>query len=154
MKTRPRLLLFIIFTVWTTGAAAAVSFSFGAAEGTGLSEGLGFGPKLQWGGSGSLGIVIPLKEWLDIEPGLDYMYLAASDVSGGFAYRGFQTGALSFLFRAHDTLFASSGFGRLDGGAALGGAAALSAYTDTTLYFFFPEVRFSPFLEWQPSFLP
>jgi len=153
-RFRPRVLLFIIFAVWTTGSLYAMSYSVGGAAALGIGAGQGFGPKLQGGGSGSIGIGIPLLEWLSIDPGIDYAYVAASDVSGGFAYRGFQSGALSVMLEARAPIAASADFGRLLGGAALGGAASFSIYNDTTLFFFFPEVRLSPFLEWQPAFLP
>jgi hypothetical protein len=154
MPLRARQLLFLIFAIWTTGSLGAASFSFGAAGVIDFSEAQGFGPKLQWGGSGIIGVVIPLAGWLSIVPGFDYAYIAPSDVSGGFAYRGFQAGSLSVMLQAQWLLAALRGFGELSGGAAFGGAAAISVYTDTTLYFFFPEARFSPFIEWRPAFLP
>ena len=131
-----------------------MSISVGAAGNLGLSEGQGFGPKLQWGASGNIGFAFPVAGWLAIEPGFDYAWTAPSDVSGGFAYRGFPAGALSVMLQAHGLLAASSGFGELSGGAALGGAAAFAVYSGTTLYFFFPEARVRAFLEWRPAFLP
>ena len=151
---RPRLLVFLIFSAWTTASLAAWSFSLGAGGNVGVSEGQGFGPKLQWGGSGRIGFDIPITGWLAIKPGFDYAASAPSDVSGGFAYRGFQSGALSLMLQARRVLAATAGLGELSGGVALGGAAAVSVYTSTTLYFFFPEARANLFLEWRPASLP
>lgn len=131
-----------------------MSYGVGGAGTLNIGAGQGFDPKMQWGGSGALQVGFPLLEWLSLEPGFDYAYLAASDVSGGFAYRGFQGGALSLMLQAHQMVASSARFGRLDLGAGLGGAAAFSVYNDTTLFFFFPEARLSPFVEWQPAFLP
>jgi hypothetical protein len=151
---RPRILVFLIFSAWTTASLAAWSLSLGAGVNVGVSEEQGFGPKLQWGGSGRIGFDIPIAGWLAINPGFDYAASAPSDASGGFAYRGFQSGSLSLMLQARGVLGAIPGLGEISGGAALGGAAAISVYTSTTLYFFFPEARANLFLELRPASLP
>jgi hypothetical protein len=152
-RLRPRALVFIIFSLWTTGFLSAAALAIGAAGVIGLSEGQGFGPKLQWGAAGSLDFVLPVTRVLAFEPGFEYVYLAPSDVSGGFAYRGFQTGALSLMLQLRGVFSGSPGLGELSGGVSLGGAAAIAVYTGTTLYFFFPEARARAFLQWMPTTL-
>ena len=114
----------------------------------------GFGPKLQPGGSGSIGMSFPLARWLGLDVSLDLLGVMSSDVQGGFAYRGYYGGALGLGLEAYASIAAGKKWGELLLGGELGAAAALSAYGYTTLFFFYPEARLEGFLDWRPAALP
>jgi hypothetical protein len=119
-----------------------------------ISAGQGFGPKLQYGGGGSLDMRFPVLPWLDIAAGLDFYGIAPSDISGGFTYRGFGAGDLAVAAQGRAVLGTWPGFGELDAGGGLGLAGVIAGYEYTTLYFFYPEVRIEGFIDYIPAFLP
>ena len=126
-------------------------------NGTGTAQVIsaeGFGPKLQFGGSGAFQLGIPILDWLDLEISLGILGLAPSDASGGFTYRGLCGGSLGVGAEASATIGSSDTLGTLQAGGGLGLAAALARYEYTTLYFFYPEARASGFVEYHPAFLP
>lgn len=156
MKRNPhqRLVLSLIFLVWTTGTVGAFSLGLsGFATGQILAA-QGYGPKLQYGGGGSLDMRFPVLSWLDIATNLDFFGVAATDLSGNFGYRGFSAGDLAVLAEARALIGQWSGFGRLEAGGGMGVAGAIAAYQYTELYFFSPELRAEGFVAWVPSFLP
>ena len=150
----PRAVLSLIFIVWTTGTVSAFSLGLSGGEITQISAAEGFGPKLQYGGGGSLVMHFPVLSWLDIATNLDFFSIAPSDLSGGFGYRGFSWGDLAVLAEARSRLADSPRLGRLEAGGGLGLASVLAAYEYTTLYFFYLEPRIEGFVAWAPSFLP
>ena len=114
----------------------------------------GFGPKLQLGGGGAFQLGIPILDWLDLEVSLGILGLAPSDASGGFTYRGLCGGSLGAGAEAFATIGSREKFGTLRAGGGLGLAAVVARYEYTTLYFFYPEIRASGFVEYHPAFLP
>ncbi len=150
----PRLLLSLIFLAWTTGAASAFSLGLSGLGEVRMSAGQGFGPKLQYGGGGSIDMGFPVLPWLDLGGGFDLYGIAPSDVTGGFSYRGFAGGALSVDLEAHARLGSWKGFGQLDAGGGVEAAGVFAGYTYTTLYFYYPELTVKAFLDYVPSFLP
>jgi hypothetical protein len=126
-------------------------------NGTGTAQILsveGFGPKLQFGGGGSLQLGIPILDWLDLEVSLGLLGLAPSDSTGGFTYRGLCGGNFGVSAEAYATIGPWERFGQLRAGGGLGAAAVVARYEYTTLYFFYPEIRADGFLEYDPAFLP
>jgi hypothetical protein len=114
----------------------------------------GFGPKLQFGGGGSLQLGIPILDWLDLEVSLGILGLAPSDASGGFTYRGLYGGSLGVGAEAFATIGPGEGIGRLRAGGGLGVTAVVARYEYTTLYFFYPEFRAEGFVEYSLAHLP
>jgi hypothetical protein len=114
----------------------------------------GFGPKLQFGGGGTLRVAFPVLDWLDLGAGVGLFGLAASDTSGGFIYRGFWGGKLAVNAEASASIGSWERFGSLRAGGGLAIAAAIAKYHYTTLFFFYPELSGEGFVECRPAFLP
>jgi hypothetical protein len=152
--SRPQPLLSLFFLLWTTAALSGLSIGALGSGSLQVAAGQGFGPKLQYGGSGSVEILVPVLSWLDLDVMLTLSAHAASEASGGFTYAGFLGTSLSVGAQAHATLFSREEVGRLCAGAGLGLGGSLASYNDTTLYFFYPEVDMAGFLDFSPAFLP
>lgn len=147
----PRLILLPFFIVWTTGAVSAVSIGVGATGTVQAAEAPGFGPKLQAGGDISVTLFVPLFRYVGMTTSLDAFGSLPSDTSGGFTYRGFAGLALGAGLEVLFPVAQSAGLGILSLGVAGGAAAALPSYLQTTLYFFYPEIRTGMIAAWQPS---
>lgn len=154
MIRHSRTALFILFAALTTASLHAFSLGLGGTGTVTLSAGQGFGPKLQYGGGGSVDFVFPILDWLRLDASLEYFTVAPSDISGGFLYRGYWGAALATMVQASEVVFSSPGFGVLRAGGGLGLAGALPAYWYTTLSFFYLEPRAEGFLDWEPAGLP
>lgn len=150
----PTCVLSLIFLVCTTGVVSALSIGASGLGQARIAAGQGFGPKLQYGGGGSIDIRDPVLEWLDFGSSLDLYDIAPSDVTGGFDYRGFIGGDISLGLEAHMPLASWKGFGQLGAGAGLGVAGVVACYQYTTLYFFYPELTAKIFLDFTPASLP
>jgi hypothetical protein len=154
MMRHSRIVLIILFIASTTASLHAFSLGLGGTGTVTLSAGQGFGPKLQYGGGGSLDFVFPVLDWLRLDASLEYFTVAPSDISGGFLYRGYWGAALALMAQASQVVFSSPDFGLLRAGGGLGLASALPAYWYTTLSFFYLEPRAEAFLDWEPAGLP
>jgi hypothetical protein len=125
------------------GSALGLSSGGGAA----LTESSLFPMKAQ--GSWNAGALaeFPLFRFLALGLSLGYRYTAASDLAGGFLYRG-HGGMAPGLYLAARTLLARVQ-DRMDllGGAAAGVSASFDRYSLTELYFFYPSTFLEPFLE-------
>jgi hypothetical protein len=150
----PRIVLSIIFLLWTTGGVSAFSLGLSGLGEARISAGQGFGPKLQYGGGGSIDTRFSALPWLDIAVSFSLSGMAPSDISGGFTYRGFGAGDLSVAGQGRAVLGRWKGFGTLSAGGGLGMAGVIAAYQYTAVYFFYPEVRAEAFLDYAPAFLP
>jgi len=140
---------------------AACSFPLSALtlglDGAGTAQILsaeGFGPKMQIGGGGALRLDFPILDWLELEARLEIFGMAPSDASGGFTYRGLCGGSLGFGADASAAIGSWERFGSLRAGGGLGAAAAIAKYQYTTLYFFYPEIQVTGFVEYVPALLP
>jgi hypothetical protein len=78
---------------------------------------------------------------------LDYHYTAASDLAGGFLYRGHGGFCPGLYLSVKAPLIRSAKRMALYGGAAVGGSANFDRYSLTELYFFYPSLFLEPFLE-------
>jgi hypothetical protein len=151
---RSQSLLSLIFLLWTTAALPGRSVGatgFGSVQ---IAAGLGLGPKLQYGGGGSVEMLVPLLPWLDMDVALVMSEHAASDASGDFLYLGFLGTGLLIGAQAHVSLARWEDGSVLGAGGGLGFAGALASYNNTTLYFFYPEVEITGFLDYAPAALP
>ena len=146
-----RALLFLIWAFWATGAASAFSIGLGGTGTVTMSAGQGFGPKLQYGGGGSVQFVFPLGAGLRLDSLLDLYTVAPSDISGGFVYRGYSGADAAVMLQAVMTLADTPGIGLLTAGGGLGMAFALPTYWYTTLAFFYLEPRLEGLLDWRPA---
>jgi hypothetical protein len=88
---------------------------------------------------------------LSFTTSLEAFGVLPSDTSGGFVYKGFAGMQLGAGLEALFPVVVSARLGTLSLGASAGAAGALPAYLDTTLYFFYPEVRSAMILSWQPA---
>jgi len=156
MKSLPRTtsLLSLFFLLCTTAAVSALSLGASGLGEVRVEAGQGFGPKLQYGGGGSLDLRSPLLPWLDFGASLDLYDIAPSDISGGFDYRGFLGGDIALGVEAHTAPARWAGIGELAVGTGLGFAGVLAGYQYTTLYFFYPELTAKIFLDYVPVSLP
>ncbi len=152
-RSLARWILLPFLIVWTTARLAALSLGIEATGAAQAAAAPGFGPKLQAGGNVALVLSIPLFAWMDLTTSLEGFGILPSDTAGGFDYRGFGGTALAASLETHFPVARSSRAGVVSLGAAAGAAAALPAYQNTTLYFFYPEVRVAGFLSWQPAVL-
>jgi hypothetical protein len=146
-----RFVLLLFFIVWTTGAAGAVSIGLEATGTVQAAQAPGFGPKLQAGVTASIVLLVPVLRYLSLTTSLEAFGVLPSDVTGGFDYKGFAGLELGVGLEALFLVAESPRLGALSLGVAAGAAAALPAYTDTTLYFFYPEVRSGVVMSWQPA---
>ena len=150
-RSMPRRLLLLFLVLWTTGRASALTVGFDALGIAQVSAAPDFGPKIQLGGNLAAVFTFSLVSWLDLAASVEGFGMLPSDVSGGFAYRGFGGGALGTALEAHFPLAHAERLGSLSAGLSLGGAGALPAYASTSLYFFYLEARLGGFLTWEPA---
>jgi hypothetical protein len=143
----------MVFLAVAVARLPALSIGLNGAGTAQILSAEGFGPKLQFGGGGSVQLGIPIFDWLDLEVNLGILGLAPSDASGGFTYRGLCGGNLGVSAEAFASIGSWEGFGRLRAGGGLGAAAVVARYEYTTLHFFYPEIRAEGFVEYNPAFL-
>lgn len=153
-RLHPRLLLFIIFIVWTTGATAALTLAVTGSANAQLSAADGYLPKAQLGGEAGLNLLFPVNRWLALGGSAGILGANASDMLGGFGYRSFIGGFLGFVAEASAPLASWTYVGALRGGGRLGALANIAGYSDTTLAFFFPSIALDGFLVWTPAAVP
>jgi hypothetical protein len=146
-----RFVLLLFFIVWTTAAAGAVSIGLDATGTVQAAEAPGFGPKLQAGGGVALVLLVPVIRYLSLTTSLEAFGVLPSDIAGGFGYKGFAGLELGVGLEALFPTAEPARLGVLSLGVAAGAAAALPAYLNTTLYFFYPEVRSGFVVSWQPA---
>ena len=149
-----RILVFLIFVVWTTAGVHAFSLGLNGTGTVTVSAGQGFGPKLQYGGGVAVDFIFPILDWLRLDASIEGFTVAPSDISGGFLYRGYSGGALAVMAEGGWVLVSSPSLGLMRIGGGLGFAAALPSYWYTTLAFFYMEPRAEALLDWEPSGLP
>jgi hypothetical protein len=130
-------------------ATARRGLALGMATGGGvaLTESYWFPLKAQGFWEAGALVEFPLFGLLALGLSLAYRYTAASDLAGGFLYRG-HGGMSPGLYLTVKSLPAPDP-ARIDlqGGAATGATASLDRYSLTELYFFYISIFFEPFLE-------
>jgi hypothetical protein len=151
LESFPRALLFLIFCVWTTGAAAAITFSVTESGNAQLSAVEYFGAKTQLGGEASLSVLFPQNSWLSLGVSAGAFGMLPSDLRGGFGYRAYSGGLLGFIAEASAALGHRAPVSTLRGGARLGMLANVASYCGTSLAFFFPSIALDSFLLWTPT---
>jgi len=153
LESFPRALLFLIFCVWTTGAAAAVTVGVTGSLNGQLSAADGYGVKAQFGGEAGLDVLFPATAWLDLGVSAGWLGAMPSDMNGGFGYRAYSGGFFGFVAEASTPLVSWKSVGTLRGGARLGALASVAAYGGTGLVFFFPSLALDGFLAISPAAL-
>lgn len=151
---KPRVVLFIIFCLWTTGQAAAFTLEVSGSANTQISAIEGFPAKAQLGGEAALDVLFPVTGWLALGGSAGVMGTSASDMRGGFGYRSWAGGFLGFVAEASAPLASWKYVGALRGGGRLGLLANIAGYGNTSLAFFFPSLALDGFLAWSPAALP
>jgi hypothetical protein len=152
-KQAPALGLCLLLSVL---AAAPVSSSperrglaLGARGGGGvaLTESFWFPRKAQ--GFWEIGALaeFPLFSVLALGLSLAYRYTAASDLAGGFLYRGHGGMSPGLYLTVKTPPGPNPARISLQGGAAAGAAASFDRYSLTRLYFFYVSIFLEPFLE-------
>jgi hypothetical protein len=154
VRLHPRLLVFIIFAVWTTGAASAFTLAVTGSANAQLSAADGYLPKAQLGGEAGLDLLFPVNRWLALGGSAGVMGANASDMLGGFGYRSYAGGFLGLVAQASAPLSSWKYVGTLHGGGRLGLLANIAGYGNTSLAFFFPSLALDGFLVWSPAALP
>ena len=149
----PRSLLFLIFCVWTTGAATAVTFSLSGNGNAQLSVVEGYGAKAQLGGEAAVEVLFPATAWLGLGVSAGLLGAMPSDMNGGFGYRAYSGGFLGFVVEASGPIATWKNVGTLRGGARLGALANVAGYGGTGLVFFFPSLALDGFLAISPAAL-
>jgi hypothetical protein len=147
----PRTVLFIIFCLWTTGSAAALSIGLCGGPRAQLSVADGYSSKAQFGGEAGVLITTPVAGWLSLGASAGVAGASASDMLGGFGYRSYVGGFLGFVAEAGTPLSSRKYSGELRGGGRLGLAANVAVYGNTSLAFFFPSLGLDAFLAWRPA---
>jgi len=109
---------------------------------------------MQFAYGGAVDLGVPLVDWLWMDVSLEYAGALPSETTGGFLYRGYAGFGLSVMLQAAAVVASSQQGGTLAVGGGIGGGATLPAYQNTTLYFFFPELRADGLLMWRPAGLP
>ena len=150
----PRTVLFLIFLVWTTGAAAALSISLAGSGNAQLSAVDGYGAKTQFGGEAAVDVLFPATAWLGLGVSAGWLGAMPSDMNGGFGYRAYSGGFLGFVAEASGLLASWKNVGTLRGGGRLGALANVAVYSDAGLAFFFPSLALDGFLRLTPAALP
>lgn len=143
--------LLTLLAFCTAGTLSALSVGLGGLGSVQLAAAQGFGPKLQPGVEAALCVTLPLLPWLDLRTDLGGLGVAASDVTGGYLYRGYAGGSLALGAAAHAAVAAWEGVGRLDAGGGLLLAGAFVWTDRTTLYWFYPDVRLEGFVDFRPE---
>jgi hypothetical protein len=150
----PRTLLFLIFVVWTTGAAAALSINLSGSGNAQLSAVDGYGAKAQLGGEAAVDVLFPVTGWLGLGVSAGWLGAMPSNMNGGFGYRAYSGGFLGFTAEASTLLATWTKAGTLRGGGRLGGTANVAVYQNAGLVFFFPSLGLDGFLSFTPAALP
>ena len=91
-ERQARAVLFIIFSVWTTGAAAGLTIGLSGNVNAQLSAVQDYGAKFQLGGEAAVDVLFPVNPWLAIGPSAGVLGANASDLDGGFGYRSYLGG--------------------------------------------------------------
>jgi hypothetical protein len=149
----PRAVLFLIFCLWTTGGAAALSLGLYGGPSAHLSAAEGYSPKAQAGGEAGVLLTAPVTGWLSLGGSAGAVGASASDMLGGFGYRSYAGGFLGFVAEAGAPLLSRKYSGELRGGGRLGLLANVAVYGNTSLAFFFPSIGLDAFLAWRPAAL-
>jgi hypothetical protein len=147
----PRGILFIIFSLWTTGGAVALSIGLYGGPAVHLSAADGYSPKAQLGGEAGVLLTAPVARWLSLGGSAGVVGANASDMLGGFGYRSYVGGFLGFVAEASAALSSRKYTGELRGGGRLGLLANIAEYGTTSLAFFFPSLGLDGFLAWRPA---
>ena len=127
VRLNPRLPLFIIFVVWTTGAASAFTLSVTGSANAQLSAADGYLPKAQLGGEAGLDVLFPVNWWLALGGSAGILGANASDMLGGFGYRSYSRGVSGLCCRGERALASWKYVERCAGAAA----GALANVADT-----------------------
>jgi hypothetical protein len=154
LESFPRALLFLIFCVWTTGAAAAVTFGVTGSLNGQLSAAAGYGAKAQFAGEAGLDVLFPATRWLGLGVWAGGLGAMPSDMNGGFGYRAYSGGFFGFVAEAGAPLVSWKSVGVLSGGARLGALANVAGYGSTGLVFFFPSLALDGFFAFSPAAAP
>jgi hypothetical protein len=154
VRLKSRVVLFIIFCLWTTGPAAALTLGVTGSVNAQLSAADGYLPKAQLGGEAGLELLFPVNRWLALGGSAGVIGASASDMLGGFGYRSYLGGFLGFVAEASAPLSSWKYLGTLHGGGRLGLLANIAGYGNTSLVFFFPSLALDGFLVWSPAALP
>ncbi len=149
-----RALVFIIFSVWTTAAAAGFTVAVSGGVNGQLSSALGYGPKAQFGGEAAVDVLFPVTPWLRIGPSAGVLGANASNLDGGFGYRAYLGGFLGAAAQADAPLASWPYVGTLRGGGRLALLANVATYNNTTLAFFFPSLGLDGTLSFVPAKMP
>ena len=154
LESFPRALLFLIFCVWTTGAAAAFTTSLSGSENAQLSAVEGYGAKAQLGGEAAVDVLFPATAWLGLGVSAGWLGAMPSDMNGGFGYRAYSGGVVGFVAEASAPIAPLQSTETVRGGVRLGGLANVAVYPNAGLAFFFPSLALDGFLRFTPAALP
>jgi hypothetical protein len=154
LRQRARAVLFIIFSVWTTGLASGFTVAVSGGVNCQLSSALGYGPKYQLGGEAAADVLFPVTPWLSIGPSAGVLGANASNLDGGFGYRSYLGGFLGAAAAADAPLATWPYVGALRAGGRLALLANVAMYGSTTLAFFFPSLGLDGTLSFVPAKLP
>ena len=114
----------------------------------------GYGPKEQGGGGAELYTFFPFADWIGMGLFFGLSETLPSDTTGGFAYKGYGTGAIGLFAEVHFRLSSVGTLGTLFGGGRAGLSADWGSYQYTSLYFFYPEEVTEGFLFLRLASLP
>jgi len=146
--------VFIIFLAWTTGPLSAFSIGIIGDMTFQIASAEGYGPKEQGGGGAELYTFFPFADWIGMGLFFGLSETLPSDTTGGFAYRGYGTGAIGLFAEVHFRLSSVGTLGTLFGGGRAGLSADWGSYQYTSLYFFYPEEVTEGFLFLRLASLP
>jgi hypothetical protein len=154
MRLRTRVLVSLIFSVWTTGIAAGFTVAVSGSVNGQLSSALGYGPKAQLGGEAAVDVLFPAAPWLRIGLSAGVLGVNASNLDGGFGYRSYLGGFLGAAAEADAPIAKWPYVGTLRAGGRLALLANVATYGNTTLAFFFPSLGLAGALSFVPASMP
>ena len=136
------LIVLIVFASLPGGAAQALSFGLGGGVGALIADDPRYPPKLQPGVRFAAAVEIDRHAWMRFGLAGGWHVVGASNTDGGFSYRGL-TG---LDVRAYSSAEATLGT-RIGAGVSAGVLARMDRYAYTRLYFFYPGVFSSFYVE-------
>ncbi len=150
-RRHPRGLVLPILLLWTTGSAFGLAIEVGGNGGALVLSTVGFQPKAQLAGDLWAGVSVPITSWLSIAATVGALGANPSDAQAGFAYRGFSGGDLAMAVAVRFPVATWKSVGELGAGGDAGMAGVLAVYQYSSLYFFYPELRFDGFVDFRPA---
>jgi hypothetical protein len=154
LRLRTRALVSLIFSVWTTGTAAAFTVAVSGSVNGQLASAPGYGPKAQLGGEAAVDVLFPAAPWLRIGLSAGVLGANASNLDGGFGYRSYLGGFIGAAAEADAPIAKWPYGGTLRAGGRVALLANVATYGNTTLAFFFPSLGLDGTLSFVPARMP